>query len=369
MTFKKTLCDLYLAQVARRACSVLRTRYMPSAGTRRRPSRGFQRFLLVTVVVTFGRRVPAMVVRDEHARFDTSHYPAWALAPACPCSVGRYRRVGTLLVRGFYPQLRFQRPRTGSGRADRWSCRGSCDVGIRVRTNRSAGIRYGGPGVPDPRRCALLAEIERLDGRVHFVIPPSLRDDYGRSVGMGGRLLPRLARIGGRRGSAIVPHDADRGARRPLPRREVRSALDTLAYFLLDRVGGGDLVPTTLLLGRLYGRDLAQRHIRAGISLPARFRTDRAPTNQMGTVRVPALVAADNDAWRALRYRVEPSTRQPSSLVDPSPFGWLVAHADHRAALVEHRRPSLPTLRHRRSDKSHPGLRLADGAAGTGVLR
>jgi hypothetical protein len=50
------------------------------------------------------------------------------------------------------------------------------------------------------------------------------------------------------------------------------------------------------------------------------------------------------NALRTLWYRVEPPPWQPSSLVDRCQFNWLVAHNDHRAALVEHRYPSLPPL-------------------------
>jgi hypothetical protein len=151
-----------------------------------------------------------------------------------------------------------------------------------------------------PRRHALLAEIERLDGRVYLVLPPSLRDDHGGPTGVSGRLLPRVALVGGRRDATLVAHDANRSARRPISRREVRPALDTLAGPLLDRVGGNDFVAASYLLVRLFGRGLARHHLRTDISLPARFHAGRATANQMGPVRVPSVVAADNDARRAL---------------------------------------------------------------------
>src|SRR5215212_3250002 len=223
--------------------------------------------------------------------------------------------------------------------------------------------------MPDARRRALLAEIKRLDGSVRFVIPSSLRDDHGRPAGVGGKLLPRVASSGGRRGSTLAPHVSDCGPRCLISRRKFRPELDPLACSVLDRNGGGDLVSASRLLGRHCGRDLAQRHIRAGVSLPARLYADRAPTNQMGTVRIPSLVATDDDPLYTLRYRVEPSTRQHSPLVDPPQFGWLVAHVGHRAAFVDSLYPALPPLRHRRSHKSHPGLRLADSVAWSGVLR
>src|SRR5215211_3681811 len=274
-------------------------------------------FSPVTVVVTLSRRTPAIVVKDEHARFDTGHFPARALAPVRPRGMGYCGCAGIGSIHRFYTRLPLQRSRAWPGRLDGGPRRGSCGAGVCARSARCAGFRYGSPDVPDARRCALLAEIRRLDGRVRFVISPSLRDDYGRSARVGRRVLPRVARVGGRPGSTLVPHDTDRGARRPLSRWETRPPLDTLAVRLVDRVGGSDLVPASRLLGRLYGRDSARRHIRTGISLPARFYADRAPTNQVGTVRVPALVAADNDAGHTLRYRVEPHARQPSSLVDP----------------------------------------------------
>jgi hypothetical protein len=71
--------------------------------------------MFVTVVVTLGRRGPATVVKDEHARFDTSHSSAWALATPCPRGVARYSCTDVRFVRRFYPRLRLQRYRIRSG--------------------------------------------------------------------------------------------------------------------------------------------------------------------------------------------------------------------------------------------------------------
>src|SRR5215211_1424193 len=89
----------------------------------------------------------------------------------------------------------------------------------------------------------------------------------------------------------------------------------------------------------------------------------------MGAVRILALVVADHGAWRALHYRVEPSTRQSSSLVDPCQFDRLVAHFDHRATLAEHRRSEVSPLRHRRHHQPRPRLWLTYSYAHFTVLR
>src|SRR5215213_11604104 len=89
----------------------------------------------------------------------------------------------------------------------------------------------------------------------------------------------------------------------------------------------------------------------------------------MGAVRILALVVADHGAWRALHYRVEPSTRQSSSLVDPCRFGWLVAHFVHRATLAEHRRSEVSPLRHRHNHQPRPRIWLTYSYAHCTLLR
>src|SRR5829696_1377932 len=156
---------------------------------------------------------------------------------------------------------------------------------------------------------------------------------------------------------------------RSLSRRETRPPLDTLADPPLDPVERGDDLPATRLYVGSCGHDRARCRLCADLSLPPRFHTDRATTNQVGTIRFPIVVGADRDTRRALQYRDEPSSWQPTSLVDSCRLSWLVGSVDHRAALIEHRCPSLSPLRHRHHHQPYPRLRLAHADARASVLR
>jgi hypothetical protein len=79
-----------------------------------------------------------------------------------------------------------------------------------------------------------------------------------------------VALVGGRRDATLVAHDANRSARRPISRREVRPALDTLAGPLLGRVGGNGFVAAShllvrllvvVLLGTIYAQVYRYRHV------------------------------------------------------------------------------------------------------------
>src|SRR5829696_3445742 len=117
--------------------------------------------------------------------------------------MGHRRHAGTRSFRGFYPQLRFLPSRTRPGRLDGDSRGGSCGVDIRAQSPWCAGFHYSGPGLPEPRRRALLAQIGRLDGHVYLVVPSCIRDSAGRPFGESGTLLPWMALVCSRRGSTF----------------------------------------------------------------------------------------------------------------------------------------------------------------------
>src|SRR5215207_4492705 len=306
---------------------------------------------------------------DEHARFAIGHYPGWALAPTCPRGMGHRRHAGTRSFRGFYPQLRFLPSRTRPGRLDGDSRGGSCGVDIRAQSPWCAGFRYSGPGLPEPRRRALLAQTGRLDGHVYLVVLSCIRDSAGRPFGESGTLLPWMALVCGRRGSTIFLHYPNHSTIRSLSRRWVCPPLGTMAHPLLDPIERSDDLPTTRLLVGSCRHDRDRRRVCAGLSLPVHLYTHRETTNQMGALWYSVVAAAYGDAQRALHPRVEPSSWQASPLVDSYHFSRLVARVSHRAFIVEHRCTSLSPLRHRCLHQPDPRLRLAHPDARIGVFR
>src|SRR5215203_3596441 len=282
---------------------------------------------------------------DGHARFAIGHHPGWALAPPCPRGMGYRGHAGTRPVRG------------------------SCGVDIRAQSTWCAGFHYSGPGLPEPRRRALLAQIGRLDGHLYLVVPSCIRDSAGRPFGESGSLLPWMALVSSRRGSTIVLHYPNHSTLRSLSRRWVCPPLDTMAHPHLAPIERGDDLPTTRLLVGSSRRGRDRRRVCADLSLPIRLYTHRATTNQMGALWHPVVGAAYGDAQRTLQSRVEPSSWQAPPLVDSYHFSRLVARVGHRTVIVEHRCPSLSPLRYRCLHQPDPCLRLAHPDAGIGVFR
>ena len=143
---------------------------------------------------------------------------------------------------------------------------------------------------------------------ISSVVPSCIRDNDGWSLGESGSLLPLVALSSNRCNSALVLDSVNRSAFRSVSRREIRSSLDVLAGPVLDPADSDEPLPTLLLLIGYSRHARARCFLGADLLLPLRFRTNRAATVQMDSIRHP-IVVADGNTRRTLQYRDQPSTR------------------------------------------------------------